>query len=141
MRHASRDWRNRATGLFVAVAILAVSFLGGIQLEKHHSATAAATPTAFGTGQRPAFGGASGAPTASTAPATSTGTVTLVDGSTIYVQLSDGSVLTVKTTSATAVTTVGSTSVSSLKAGQHITVTGSTSSSGELTATTVTGGS
>lgn len=68
-----------------------------------------------------------------------TGTVKLVDGSTIYVSLPDGTVLTVTTNGSTTVTKSATSSVSSLKAGDTVTITGSTpDSNGNMTATSVT---
>jgi hypothetical protein len=65
----------------------------------------------------------------------------LVDGSTIYVTLASGDVLTVKTTSATNVSVGSVSKVSGLAAGQSVTVTGPTDSSGNVTATSITAGS
>jgi hypothetical protein len=75
-----------------------------------------------------------------TAAQTNIGKITLVDGTTIYVTLASGDVLTVRTTSATKVSVGAATKVSGLKAGQSVTVTGPTDSSGNVTATSIAAG-
>lgn len=72
---------------------------------------------------------------------TNSGKVTLVDGTTIYVTLASGDVLTVKTTASTKVSVGAVTKVSGLKAGESVTVTGPTDSSGNVTATSISAGS
>jgi hypothetical protein len=81
-----------------------------------------------------------GTATGVTATQTNTGKITLVDGTTIYVTLASGDVLTVKTTSATKVSVGSVTKISGLKAGQSVTVTGPTDSSGNVTATSIAAG-
>ncbi len=75
---------------------------------------------------------------AATAPAATTGTVKLVDGSTIYVQTSDGNVVTVNTNGKTTVSAASKAALSSIKAGQKVTVQGAAGSDGAVTATSVT---
>jgi hypothetical protein len=76
-------------------------------------------------------------PSSSAAPAaTTTGTVKLVDGSTLYVQTADGAVVTGPDT------TVGTLTPKALKdlaAGAAVTVTGAAAADGTVAATTVTG--
>lgn len=106
-----------------------------------------------GAGGTGSAGGASSAPstaaggtatggtaTGGTTTQTNTGKITLVDGTTIYVTLASGDVLTVKTTSATKVSVGSVTKVGELKAGQSVTVTGPTDSSGNVTATSIAAG-
>lgn len=164
---APKPWRNRATVVLGALVLVVGGFLGGVQVEKHYgkTTTAANARTAqslfanarggaggtggFGRGGATegtgaAGGGASSAPTAGTSDTsaqTNTGKITLVDGTTIYVTLASGDVLTVKTTSATKVSVGSVSKVSGLKAGQSVTVTGPTDSSGNVTATSITAGS
>jgi hypothetical protein len=90
-----------------------------------------------GTGQGTGTGTGSGA-AATAAAAGVTGTVKLVDGSTIYVQTSDGNVVTVDTTKKTAVAAASKSTLGSIKAGQTITVQGATGSDGKVAATSVT---
>jgi hypothetical protein len=164
---APKRWHNRATLVLGAVVLIVGGFLGGVQVEKHYgkTTTAANARTALsqfanarggaggtgGFGRGGATGGTgTGGGTASAAPSTAsggtsaqtnTGKITLVDGSTIYVTLASGDVLTVKTTSATKVTVGAVSKVSGLKAGQSVTVTGPTDSSGDVTATSIGAGS
>jgi Cu/Ag efflux protein CusF len=90
-----------------------------------------------GTGQGTGATGQTGA-AAATAPAATTGTVKLVDGATIYVQTSDGNVVTVNTNGKTSVAAASKAALSSIKAGQKVTVEGATGSDGAVTATSVT---
>jgi hypothetical protein len=156
---APKRWWNRGTLVLGAVALLLGGFLGGLQVQKHWgtSATASNRATGFGNLNRNAGGGYEGfagggrtggggfgtgtgaAPSASAATAT-TGTVKLVDGSTIYVQTPSGDVVTVKTTGRTTVQTVSKSSLSEVKAGQTVTIQGPAGSDGTVTATSVTAG-
>ena len=163
---APKSWHNRATVVLGASVLMVGGFLGGVQVEKHYgktttAANARAALSQFanrggaggtgGFGRGGATGGTgTGGGTASAAPSTASGgtsaqtnsgKITLVDGSTIYVTLASGDVLTVKTTSATKVSVGSVTKVSGLKAGQSVTVTGPTDSSGNVTATSITAGS
>ena len=79
-------------------------------------------------------GGAASAP----AGGPTTGTVKLVDGSTIYVQTADGNVVTVKTDGKTTVSAASKSKLSAVKAGQPVTVQGSAAADGTVTATSVT---
>lgn len=164
---APQPWRNRATVVLGALLLVVGGFLGGVQVEKHYGTTttaanARAAQSLFanargggggaggfgrGAGTRgtgTAGGTASAAPTAGASRATAqinTGKITLVDGSTIYVTLASGDVLTIGTTSATKVSVGSVNKVSGLAAGQSVTVTGPTDSSGNVTATSITAGS
>jgi len=89
-----------------------------------------------GTGQGTGTGQTGAA--AAAAPAATTGTVKLVDGSTIYVQTSDGNVVTVNTNGKTTVSAASKAALSSIKAGQTVTVQGAAGSDGAVTATSVT---
>ncbi|HZE00071.1 MAG TPA: hypothetical protein VE132_18120 [Micromonosporaceae bacterium] len=162
---APKPWHNRATVVLGALVLIVGGFLGGVQVEKHYGKTTTAANAraalsqfanarggAGGTGGfgRGAGTGGTGSDTASAAPSTAsgsssaqtnTGKITLVDGTTIYVTLASGDVLTVKTTSTTKVSVGSVGKVSGLKAGQSVTVTGPTDSSGNVTATSITAGS
>lgn len=161
---APKDWWNKGTVVLAAVVLLVGGFVGGLQAQKHWGT--AATTTAgngfnanrgaggygggrngygnFGGGQLPGGGAAAaGGGTAqggggTTATAGTTGTVKLVDGTTIYVQTADGNVVTIKTTGKTAVSSASKSTVKSVKAGDSITVQGATASDGSVTATSVT---
>jgi hypothetical protein len=156
---APKHWWNRGTLVLGAVALLLAGFLGGLQVQKHWgtAATASSNRAGFAGANRNATGGyqgfpgagreggglgngTGGAPSASAAAAATTGTVKLVDGSTIYVQTPDGTVVTVKTTGTTTVQSAAKSSLKNLKAGQAVTVQGPAGTDGTVTATSVTAG-
>lgn len=154
---APKRWHNRATYVLAALALLVGGFLAGVQVEKSYGSGSAANSRnaalgalangfgGRGFGQGGGFGGRGGAnPSASpSAPAVAplTGKITLVDGTTVYVTLASGDVLTVRTTAATKVSVGTATKVSQLKAGETVTVTGPADSSGNVMASSITSGS
>ena len=150
---------SRAT-LFIGGAVLIIAgFLGGVLVQKNMGNTptsgvgdaANARGGAGGAGQGGAGGfgqggagqGGTGQPGGVQSGATSgtaaTGTVKLVDGTTVYVTTADGQVVTVKTSSSTAVRVQQSGALSDLSAGATVTVQGTTGADGVITATQVTG--
>lgn len=166
---ASKTWRNRATTSLGVIAVLVIGFLGGVLVQKNYgnAPAAAATNRGFGgaagfaggfgrgtgagrgTGTGAGTGAGSGTGTgtgtgagggsSAGAGASQTGVIKLVDGNTIYVQLANGDVVTVRTSDSTKVSLATSAKVSALKKGQQVTFSGSTdSSSGTVTATSVT---
>ncbi|MFC5924407.1 hypothetical protein [Micromonospora vulcania] len=160
---APRRWWNRATPVLGALVLVLAGFLGGVQVQQRWgepSSTAGSGragfpggfPTAFpggagrgqngGTGQN---GGASqnggtAATGGASAPGTTSGKVKLVDGGTLYLETTDGTVITVRTTDDTAVRTAKASTLTALKAGQSVTVQGGSATDGTVTATTVTAG-
>ncbi|MFD5510454.1 hypothetical protein ACFWIB_22080 [Streptomyces sp. NPDC127051] len=97
--------------------------------------------TGSGTGQsgsRQGFGGATGGPGAGAG--VTTGTVKLVDGTTLYVTDAQGNVVKVTTDTNTQITQAKSGKVSDLQPGQTVTVRGSQTSAGDVAATTVAQG-
>ncbi|WP_328478278.1 hypothetical protein OHA21_04025 [Actinoplanes sp. NBC_00393] len=161
---APRRWWNKGTvGLGVA-ALLMGGFLGGVQAQKQWGTAETSAASGFpgggmrGSGGFPGGLSASGAPglgqanananaganagagqdAATTAAAGTTGKVKLVNGKTIYVETEDGTVVTVKTDGGTTVSTAKKGKLSDVKAGDAITVQGSTGDDGTVTATSVT---
>jgi hypothetical protein len=170
---APRRWRNRATPVLLAVALLAGGFLGGVQVQRHwgKTTTTSATGTSTSAGSRSgAFpgggasgfpgGGASGGPGggnfgggtngsgtngsgtngsgtngSGTAQAT-TGTIKSITASALTVTTASGATVTVKIADGTAIGKA--TTLAQLKAGQSVTVQGSTGTDGSITATAVT---
>lgn len=96
-------------------------------------------PTGFPGGAQGTSGGQDGAGAPGGSGSGTTGTVKLVDGSTVYVQTASGDVVTVRTGAQTAVRIAKQGALEDLKAGDRVTVEGSTSGDGTVTATTVTG--
>jgi hypothetical protein len=126
------------------VVLLMAGFLIGIQADKTwgsggkssaasslSSLLSAARSGRSGAGSR--FGGPGG-----TSGGGTTGTIKLVDGSTIYVQESNGTVLIVDTNTNTKISIAKSGTTSDLKAGQTVTIEGTSGSNGTMTATSVT---
>jgi hypothetical protein len=153
---APKRWWNRGTVVLAGLVLVAGGFVGGLQVQKHWGAgpPASGFPGVFngaggGAGRYGAGGagrgaGAYGVPGGGfgqSAPAASsgtTGTVKLVDGSTIYVQTPDGNLITVNTDAKTTVSAASKATVKSIKAGQKVTVQGATGSDGSVAATSVT---
>jgi hypothetical protein len=154
-RAAPKRWWNRGTVVLAALVLLTGGFVGGVQVQKHWGTAPSPSgfPARFNAGAgagRYGSGGAArgGAGTGPGAQGTgrgdaaassgTSGTVKLVDGSTIYVQTQDGNVVTVNTGGKTTVSAASKSSLKSIKAGQHVTVQGTTGSDGTVTATSVT---
>ncbi|GAA0472507.1 hypothetical protein Ade02nite_52220 [Paractinoplanes deccanensis] len=153
---APKRWWNRGTIVLGAVVLLVGGFVGGLQAQKQWgtSTTPAAGNRAAAFGNRAAggfpaagaeglpaggFGGANPGGTATTAAAAdTTGTVKLVNGTTIYVEKADGTVVTVKTDGKTKVATSSTGKLSDVKAGQSVTIQGAAAADGSVTATSVT---
>jgi hypothetical protein len=140
------------TLILAAGVIAAGSFWGGAMVQKNSGSSTSSTAAAFASrlkaggagGAAGGFGGFSrsgGTGTGSAAGSGSTtGTVKLIDGSTIYVTDSSGNIVKVTTGSSTSVSIASSGTVSQLQPGQTVTVRGATDSSGDLAATSVTEG-
>lgn len=157
---APRRWWNRATLWLGAAVLLVGGFAAGAQTQKSYGSTADAgvstrggagqggirggfpsggLPTAFRGGAQGTSGGQNGAGVPGGSGGGTTGTVKLVDGSTVYVQTASGDVVTVRTGARTAVRIAKQGALKDLTAGDTVTVEGSTSDDGTVTATTVTG--
>jgi hypothetical protein len=163
---APRRWHNRATLPLVGLVLVAGGFLGGALTERQTGTSQQTAGRNFpaggfaagggtnggGFGQRSgatggnAPGGADGAgapgttggATGAGAAGATTGTVKLVQGSTIYVETADGTVVTVKTGKGTSVRTSASAKLSDIKAGAKITVQGTAAGEDTVSATAVT---
>jgi hypothetical protein len=106
-------------------------------VQKHLGATPAATVRQPSTNA--AIAGNGGArQRQNTVPAARAGTVKLVDGTTVYVTMSDGEVVTVRTNASTAVQTVQSGSLAQLTPGAQVSVEGPADADGTVTATKLT---
>jgi hypothetical protein len=143
---AARPSRARLPGVTLALAgavLVAAGFVGGVLVQKHYggsgsggrTASLASAFTGKGSGRTGTggFGGAGGFGGGSIS-----GTVTVVSGDTLYVTAANGTVYTVKTSGSTTVSISSSGSVSRLKPGQTVTITGNADSSGDVTATSIT---
>jgi hypothetical protein len=140
---APRVVPNRWTYALGAVALLVGGFLAGAQVEKHYGAPASASPGVNASAAVPGFAGRFGGGqngTGQNGPNTTarsnavTGTVKLVDGTTVYIETPDGQVLTVRTTDSTAVSVPGK--LADLTAGVTVSVEGQ-NAGGTVTATQI----
>jgi hypothetical protein len=134
------------TGSLLLLAVLAGGFWGGVVAERHHgsgttvastaaSRFAAAARAAGGSGTGGRFAGLGGA--AGGAGAATSGIVTGVVGNTLYVTNASGALVKVSIGASTTITRTGSTTLSGLKTGDTVVVSGSTGSNGSVSATAV----
>jgi hypothetical protein len=143
---APRQLANRATYVLVALVIGVAGFASGAQVQKSYGTAAkspaGATPSGLPSaiagfrngGGANAGAGANGGAGAGGAGRGITGTVKLVDGTTVYVEEADGTVVTVKTSGTTTVLAPGA--LSDIKAGSTVTVEGQ-NDNGTVTATNI----
>jgi hypothetical protein len=127
-----------------ALLVVALAFVVGAEVQKHYGKTAAATggpaaaAAAFGraraAGGQPAFGGGGGFGAAASG---TSGTVTLIKGSTLYVTDSSGTTSLVKTSAGSLVTKTVAASVKTIRPGSVVTVVGPQAKDGSYTATSI----
>jgi hypothetical protein len=145
---APRRYYTKATVVLAALVLLAGGFFAGAQVEKHYGTPANASSGRTGNGSNLAggaggfgnfgnFGGGGRAPAGGAPANTTTGTVKLVDGTTVYIQTPDGNVVTVKTNGSTSVQVAQNGALSDLTPGAQVTVEGAAGSDGTVTATKV----
>ena len=146
----------RVTLALTAGILVAAGFVGGALVQKHlggsgsgarasslASSFAAARGGAGGTGGtgRGGFGGFGGGTGGLGSGGSSiSGSITVVSGNTLYVTASNGTVYTVTTSGSTTVKVSSTSSLSQLKPGQTVTISGTQGSGGTVTATTITAG-
>jgi hypothetical protein len=147
--------RKRRLPILTAILVLAVAaggaFIAGAEVQKHYGkSTSAGTGgaptlsalasrfragggagTGGGTGRAGFFGGAGGA------GGGTTGTVTLIKGSTLYVTNSSGTTVLVHTSPASRVTKSVTGSVQTIHPGDTVTVTGAQAANGSYTAAAI----
>jgi hypothetical protein len=133
--------------LLVTALLVAVGFWGGAVAEKNHGGSTASAATGLaaraatggfaGGGFRGGgFGGAAGGAAAGTSAA-ATGTVSVVDGDTLYVLTATGALVKVSLGQSTAVTRNAKTAADALRPGDSVVVQGSAAKNGDVTATSV----
>jgi Domain of unknown function (DUF5666) len=133
----------------LAVLLVAAGFWGGVAIEKNHGgssrgASLASLAARFRSGRTGAggtsttggggFGGLGGF----SSNAAATGTVSVVDGKTLYVLTSSGSLVKVSLTTSTTITRNADSSAADLRPGDTVVVNGTTSANGNVSATSVT---
>jgi hypothetical protein len=148
----------KVTTSLVAAALICAGFLGGVLVQKHlgSSSNRGAANFSFagagGTGTRTGAGGTGtgtggffgrgGTGTGTGAGGSAiTGKVTVVSGHTLYVTATDGSVYTVTTTGTTTINVTNAGTLSQLKPGQTVVISGTNDNSGNVTATSITANS
>jgi hypothetical protein len=162
---AARPPRARLPRVTVALSagiLIAAGFVGGVLVQKHLGGSgnaaagrASALASTFAGGRGGAggtgagtggfggggFGGGGAAGGLGAAGGSSiTGSITVVSGDTLYITASNGTVYTVKTSGTTAVKVSSSGTLSQLKPGQTVTISGTSGSGGTVNATTITAG-
>jgi hypothetical protein len=136
--------------ILVTALLVAAGFWGGAIAEKNHGGSTASAAT--GLGARAAAGGFAGggfrgggfgggaagaAGAAGGTSAAATGTVSVVDGNTLYVLTSTGALVKVSLGQSTAVTRNAKTAADALRPGDSVVVQGSAAKNGNVTATSV----
>jgi len=133
----------------IAVLLVAGGFWGGAAVEKSHMGSSAASAGGAGAGLasrfRAAFAnggagttGAGGGASFGGSGAAATGTISVVDGKTLYVSGPGGSLTKVTLGPSTTITRNAKTSPTGLRPGDTVVVEGSTAKNGTITATSVT---
>jgi hypothetical protein len=151
---APRHYATRTTAVLAGLVLLAGGFLAGAQVQKNYGTPAngsarsrgGTTNVAGGTFSGGTFSGRQGGgqnpgtAQPSAGAGVTTGTVKMVDGTTVYVQTPDGNILTVRTNGSTAVQVAQSGALTDLTPGTQVSVEGPATSDGTVTATKVTKG-
>ena len=162
----TRRPRTKLPSLTVVLVVLVVAsagFIGGVLTGKHYGSSGSGgaagfrlpagvtLPSGAAGGAAGGFGGFPGSGAGGTGSSTACtgagggfgtgnatiGTIKLVDGKTVYVQTTSGSIVQVTTSSATKVTVSSSAPVKDLTPGTTVIVQGSKNSSGGVTATSI----
>jgi hypothetical protein len=124
------------TALALAVVFVAAGFWGGAVLEKSGGPSSAGTASAvarFRAGQARAGAASPGAG----ASVATTGTLSVVDGKSLYLLTSAGTLLKVSVGSSATVTRNGKTGAAALRPGDTVIIQGSTEKNGDLDASSV----
>jgi hypothetical protein len=142
----------RMTVVLACLVVVGAVFVGGIEAQKSLGSSSSSTATGFA-GARVGFAGfrggagATAGATAGQAGATggigggfnaTTGTVTLIKGSTLYVTDASGNTVLVKTSGTASVTKTVTATVSAIHPGDTVSFTGSAASDGSFAPRTIT---
>ncbi len=127
--------------VLLALVFAAAGFWGGATLEKNHAGSSGGTAAAFAARARTRGaggagflfgGGGTGATTSGT-----TGTISVVNGNTLYILSSAGALVKVTLSKSTTITRNADTAAVGLRPGDTVTVQGATGASGNVAATSV----
>lgn len=131
----TRKRAHRLTYVLGGLALVAVGTFGGITIQKHEGgSTTTASPTGANAGNfagRGAGGGAGGA-------GATVGTVKLIDGNSLYVTETNGTVVKVAINAASQLSKTDPATIKDLTPGETVIVRGATATDGSVTATAVT---
>lgn len=126
--------------VLLALLFAAGGFWGGVALEKNHgsSGSAASVASRFRSARSTTTGttGASGF-AGFTSTAAAAGTISVVDGNTLYILTSTGALVKVTLSKTTTITRNADTTAPSLRPGDTVTVQGTTASNGNVAATSI----
>jgi hypothetical protein len=132
-----RRGMSGSTGVLALIVLVAVGFLGGLLLGRHTASGQAAAPGGFPGG----FPTSTGAPGAGgTADGFTAGTVTRVDGDTLYVKTTGGETVEVVVSADTEIRISEAGTVSDLQEGSTVAVQGSENDQGVIEAQRVSEG-
>ncbi len=144
---APKRWWNRTTLVLAGVVLLIGGFAGGAQVQKHWGSSSAAAPSTSGGGAPTGAGMPSGMGAfgqnqnrAATPGSATAGTISKIDGDTVYVQTAAGEIVTVRASDTTTVSKSTTATMADLTAGLKITVQGVADSEGVVTATAIIAG-
>jgi hypothetical protein len=124
----------------LAVVFIAAGFWGGATIEKNRGGSTAASALAARFGRTGTPGGTGGFPFGggATAGSGTTGTLSVVNGNTLYVLTSAGALTKVTLSPSTTITRNADTKPDGLRPGDTVTVQGATNANGNVTATSIT---
>jgi len=129
------------TRVLLAVVVAAAGFIGGVLVERNQQPAAASTtstPAAFrGAGANANGGGAGGGGAGGGA---TVGTITLIDGTNVYVTTAQGDVVKVLTNPQTTISVSKNGTLSDLDPSKTVAVQGATNADGTVTASQITQG-
>ena len=127
----------------LAIVFVAAGFWGGVTLEKNHAGSSSGAAAGFGSRARGggagglgfSFGGVgAGAGAASSGTA---GTISVVNGNTLYILSSTGTLVKVTLSRSTTITRNADTTPAGLRPGDTVTVQGTTSANGNVAASSI----
>ena len=143
---------GRLSYLLLAALVAAGTFYAGVRVEKAHAARStsglpSSIASLFARGGPSGLSGGSGAGGATAAPSAifggsasgggTTGTIKLVDGSNVYIQQADGTIIRALTTPSSKITVTSTGTLTQLHPGDTVTVTGTSGSNGTISATAI----
>jgi hypothetical protein len=126
----------------LVLVVASAGIWGGAYMQRHHTSSSSSLSTLFGSFRRGTGSGTGGSGSGGFAGAAASsnltaGTVTDIIGDTLYVTTSSGSLVEVKVGSNATVDRNAKSTLSELRPGDTVTVTGTKSSNGSLVASTV----